>query len=145
MVEGAGRHPVIVAAAVLWRDGGVLLTRRMEGAHLAGYWEFPGGKVEPGEDPEEALVRECREECGIEVRVRDILDVGFHRYEMKHVLLLFYECELLSGEVQHLGVADHAWCPPEGLLDYRLPPPDARVVQKLREGRRSLDSLGDGS
>ncbi len=124
--------PIIVSAAVLYVDGKVLLTRRMKGAHLAGFWEFPGGKVEEGEDPEAALVRECREECGVEVAVEDILDVTFHRYPEKDVLLLFYRCRLVSGEVQHLGVADHVFAAPADLGNYRLPPPDDRVLSKIR-------------
>ena len=136
------RRRIVVAAAVLWREGRVLLTRRMEGAHLAGLWEFPGGKVEEGEDPEDALVRECREECGIEVAVRDILEVTFHRYEQKDVLLLFYDCRLAAetpeDPVRHLGVADHVWTPPAEIRRYDLPPPDERVIRKI-EGRGDLD------
>lgn len=123
---------IVVAAAVIRREGRVLLTKRVKGAHLEGFWEFPGGKVEEGEAPEDALVRECREECAIDIRVIDILDVTFHRYEKKDVLLLFYDCELLRGEVEHLGVADHTWCEPRDLDRYELPPPDARVIGKLR-------------
>jgi len=123
---------VVVVAAVVRREGRVLLTRRLKGAHLAGLWEFPGGKLEDGESPEEALARECREECGIEIAVDDILDVAFHRYPGKDVLLLFYGCRLVSGEVQDLGVAEHAWTTPEGLDRYELPPPDARLVAKLQ-------------
>lgn len=127
---------VIVAAAVVKRGGRILLTRRLEGTHLAGFWEFPGGKVEEGEDPERAVVRECREECAIEVEVVDVLEVAFHRYERKDVLLIFYECRLTSAEdVQHLGVAEHAWVLPERLRDYPLPPPDERLVRKLEAGR----------
>lgn len=126
---------VVVAAAVVRDRGRILLTRRMEGAHLAGYWEFPGGKLERGEPPEEACIRECREECGIEVDVRDILEVTFHRYPDKDVLLLFYDCQLAEGEVEHLGVAEHAWVTPEELEGYRLPPADARLVDKLRSNR----------
>jgi 8-oxo-dGTP diphosphatase len=113
----------------------MLLTRRMEGAHLEGYWEFPGGKLEQGEGPEEALVRECHEECGIGVEVDDIVDVTFHSYPGKDVLLLFYDCRLVSGEVQHLGVAEHVWCTPAELDDHPLPPADQKVVGKLK--RRS--------
>jgi len=125
---------VIVAAAVVRREGRVLLTRRPGGAHLAGLWEFPGGKVEPGEDPEHAVVRECREECAIEVEVEGVLDVRFHRYSEKDVLLLFYGCRLIGGTVTHLGVADHAWVAPAELDRYELPPPDARVIARLRAG-----------
>lgn len=123
---------VIVAAAVVRRGDRILLTRRMEGAHLAGMWEFPGGKVEEGEDPEAAVVRECREECAIDLVVDDILEVTFHRYAKKDVLLLFYACRLASDrEVEHVGVADHAWVLPSELRDYPLPPPDERLVRKL--------------
>lgn len=128
--------PVVVAAAVVVRDGQVLLTRRLEGQHLAGMWEFPGGKIEDGESPEEALVRECREECGIEVEVTGILDVTHHRYPEKDVLLLFYRCDLRAGEVRHLQVADHAWVTPSDLDDYPLPPADERVVARIRELER---------
>ena len=124
--------PVLVAAAVVIRDGRVLLTRRAEGQHLAGLWEFPGGKLEDGESPEAAVVRECEEECGIEVEVAGILEVTHHRYPEKEVLLLFYRCELRAGEVRHLQVADHAWVPPEDLGDYSLPPADERVVARIR-------------
>ncbi|MDQ3033048.1 MAG: (deoxy)nucleoside triphosphate pyrophosphohydrolase [Myxococcota bacterium] len=127
---------VIVAAAVVKREGRILLTRRMEGAHLAGLWELPGGKVEEGEDPEHAVVRECREECAIDLEVVDVLEVAFHRYEQKDVLLLFYECRMPPEQtVQHLGVADHAWVLPQELRRYALPPPDERLVRKLETGR----------
>lgn len=122
---------IVVAAAVVIRDGRVLLTRRAEGQHLAGMWEFPGGKLETGESPEAAVVRECREECGIEVEVGDILDVTHHRYPDKEVLLLFYRCDLIDGEVQHLQVADHAWVPAMKVGDYPLPPADERVVARI--------------
>ena len=128
--RGAG--PIVVAAAVVMRAGRVLLTRRAEGQHLAGMWEFPGGKLEAGESPEEALVRECREECGIEVEVNDILEVTHHKYPEKDVLLLFYRCRLRAGEVRHLQVADHAWVTPPELDRYPLPPADERVVARIQ-------------
>jgi 8-oxo-dGTP diphosphatase len=124
---------ILVGAAVVRHEGRILLTRRMEGAHLAGLWEFPGGKVEPGEDPEMTVVRECAEECAIDVIVDDILDVTFHAYPKKNVLLLFYACRLgPRRDVQHLGVADHRWVLPSELASHPLPPPDERVVRKLR-------------
>ena len=129
---------------MLRRQDRFLLTRRPEGTHLAGMWELPGGKVEPGESPEAALIRECREECGIDVRPIDILDVAFHCYTVepagepartKAVLLLFYACEYETvSVVQNLGVAEHAWVRAEDLDAYELPPPDARLVAKLRKG-----------
>ena len=131
---------VLVAAAVIRREGRVLLTRRMKGTHLAGLWEFPGGKLEPGEDPRDTVRRECLEECGIDVEVIDILDVTFHRYEQKDVLLLFYDCRLVAGEVQHLGVAAHAWVAPDALDDYPLPPADVGVVAKVRALEGAADT-----
>ena len=127
-----GFGPIVVAAAVVIENGRVLLTRRAEGQHLAGMWEFPGGKLEDGESPEEALARECREECGIDLEVAEILDVTHHRYPEKDVLLLFYRCELRAGEVRHLQVADHAWVAPDDLDDYPLPPADERVVTRIQ-------------
>ncbi len=123
---------IVVGAGVIVRDDGrILLTQRGKG-HLEGLWEFPGGKVEEGEDPRDTVVRECREECGIDVKVDDILDVTFHRYPKKDVLLLFYRCALVSGEVQNLEVADHAWVAVEQLADYPMPPADEPVLRKLR-------------
>jgi 8-oxo-dGTP diphosphatase len=124
--------PTLVVAAVVIEHGRVLLTQRAEGTHLGGLWEFPGGKLEPGESPEEALVRECREECGIEIAVADILDVTFHRYPETDVLLLFYRCSIVSGEVRDLQVNTHAWVKPEDLDRFKLPPADARVIARIR-------------
>ena len=123
---------IVVAAAVI-RDpqGRILLTKRLSDAHLGGQWEFPGGKLEEGESPEEAVVRECKEECDIDIRVCDILDVTFHSFSDKDVLLLFYDCEWKSGEVVHIGVADHVWVTGEDLPNYPLPPADAPVVAKI--------------
>ncbi len=128
---------IVVAAAVVRERPGakVLLTRRREGQHLAGFWEFPGGKVEEGEDPEAAVVRECLEEIAVTLDVVDILEVAWHRYAEKDVLLLFYDCRLVSGEIEDLEVAEHAWVDIDRLADYPLPPPDARLVTKPRAGR----------
>src|SRR5215471_15734750 len=104
---------VIVAAGIVIEGGRVLLTQRKKGAHLAGMWEFPGGKVEPGEDPKEALRRELVEELGIDVTVGDIVDVTFHRYDEaeKAVLLLFYEARRAPGSAEPTArdVAAFAW------------------------------------
>ena len=128
---------ILVAAAVIREAVGaaLLLTRRPEGKHLAGYWELPGGKVESGEDPADAVIREVREECGLEIEVMDILDVTFHRYDDKDVLLLFYDCRVRGGDIAHIEVADHAWVTPDSLSRYPLPPPDEALVEKLVQGR----------
>lgn len=123
---------VLVAAGVILDGDRVLLTQRMAGAHLEGAWEFPGGKVEPGEAPEQALVRELREEIGVEAAVDDILDVTFWRYERKDVLLLFYRARIIEGDVRDLGVAAHRWAAREALSALTFPPADEKVLQKVR-------------
>jgi len=125
-------QPLLVAAAVVIRDGRILLTQRPPKGHLASFWEFPGGKLEAGESPEQAVVRECAEEIGAVVRPIDILDVTYHRYDSRAVLILFYECELVSGEIEHREVAAHEWVAPEALLRFPLPAADVNVVSKLQ-------------
>lgn len=127
---------VIVAAGVVIEDRGVLLSRRKSGTHLAGMWEFPGGKVEAGEDPRAALVRELEEELGITVTVGEILDVTFHRYDDadKAVLLLFFEATRVPGspEPRALDVAEVAWFGRDGLDPAAFPPADVAVLAKVR-------------
>lgn len=130
----APRKQILVAAAVVLRAGRVLLTQRKSGTHLAGAWEFPGGKVDPDEDPRDAVARELREELGVEITVGDILDVTFHRYPEKSVLLLFYEATLAEGspEPRALDVADLRWAAREDLRDEVFPPADVAVLAKVR-------------
>lgn len=124
-----------VVAAVVQHEGKFLLTRRPPRAHLEGLWEFPGGKIEEGESPEDALARECSEECAIDVVVHDILDVTFFRYPRKDVLLLFYACTLGDRKaVQHIEVADHRWVDVSEIRSFELPPPDERLIAKLERG-----------
>jgi 8-oxo-dGTP diphosphatase len=128
----ASNGTVLVVAAVCIQDGRVLLTQRPSGTHLAGAWEFPGGKLEAGESPEEALVRELREEIGVEAAVEDVLDVTFWRYPRKDVLLLFYRVRIVAGEVRNLGVAAHTWATCDQLDEYEFPPADVRVLGRIR-------------
>jgi len=129
-------HTVLVAAGILVENGRVLLSRRKAGTHLEGRWEFPGGKVEPGEDPRQALARELREELGIFARVGEIVDVTFHRYEDagKAVLLLFFDAEREPGspEPRALDVAEVGWHAAESLVDAAFPPADVVVLAKVR-------------
>lgn len=127
-------NTVIVAAGVLIEAGRVLVTQRKAGSHLAEKWEFPGGKVEPGEDPREALARELREEVGIVARAGDVLGVTFHRYEEagKAVLLVFYEVERVSGEPAALDVAALRWAGADALAEADFPPADVEVLRKVR-------------
>jgi 8-oxo-dGTP diphosphatase len=127
---------VLVAAAIVVERERVLVTQRKAGTHLAGAWEFPGGKVEPGEDPREALQRELREELGIAVQVGEIVDVTFHRYEEaeKAVLLLFFEAsrEAASPEPRPIEVAAFRWAEAGDLAPGDFPPADVAVLRKVR-------------
>ena len=126
---------LLVAAAVIVESGRVLLTQRPGGTHLENLWEFPGGKIEDGEDPTAALTRELTEEIGIETRVQGILDVTFWRYPKRDVLLLFYRVERVdpAQPIEHLGVAAHAWVSIDSLDTYAMPPADVPVLHKVRE------------
>lgn len=109
----------------------VLVTRRPEGRHLAGLWEFPGGKVERAEDPRDTVARELREECGIEVNVGDVFEVTFHAYPEKDVLLLFFVCDWIDGEVRDLDTAGHRWLTLDELSSSDMPAGDVPVLGKL--------------
>lgn len=126
---------VIVAAAVMIEDRKVLLSRRKAGTHLEGLWEFPGGKVEAGEDPRDALRRELEEELGIRAIVGDIVDVTFHRYEDadKAVLLLFFEAarEVGSPPPTAIDVAEVGWFGRSALDPKAFPPADVAVLAKV--------------
>jgi 8-oxo-dGTP diphosphatase len=127
---------VLVAAGVVIEGGRVLLAQRKAGAHLAGAWELPGGKVEPGEDPREALRRELREELGIEVSVGEVVDVTFHRYEEagRTVLLLFFDALRLpdSPPPQAIDVAAFEWAEASSLDPALFPAADVAVLAKVR-------------
>ncbi len=127
---------VVVAAGLVVEGGRVLVSRRKAGQHLAGLWELPGGKVEDGEDPRDALVRELREELGIETAVGEIADVTFHRYTDadKAVVLLFFHASRLPGspEPRAVDVAEIAWFGAAELSPERFPPADVPVLDKIR-------------
>ncbi len=135
------KPPVIVSAAVMLEAGRVLLSQRKSGTHLAGAWEFPGGKVEPDEDPRDALARELREEIGVEADIGDIVEVTFHRYPTKSVLLLFYEARLRPGspEPRAIDVAAVKWAAAEDLRDEEFPPADVAVLAKVRARLRGSE------
>jgi 8-oxo-dGTP diphosphatase len=131
---------ILVAAAILVEERvegpRVLVTQRKAGRHLAGAWEFPGGKVLPGEDPREALRRELREELGIEAIAGEIVDATFHRYAdaSSAVLLLFFEAARSPGSAEPiaLDVAAFEWAQPDQLDPSRFPPADVSVLRKVK-------------
>ena len=129
-----GLPTLLVSAAVLIEAGRVLLTQRKAGTHLAGAWEFPGGKVGAGEDPRDALVRELREELGIDAVAGDVMEVTFHRYPERAVLLLFYRAERRVGspEPRALDVAAFRWARAEELDEASFPPADVAILRRVR-------------
>ena len=127
--------PILVAAAVVRREGRVLLTRRMAGSHLAGMWEFPGGKVEAGEGPEDALIRELHEELGIEIAKSDLAPVTFasHAYPEFHLLMPVYLCRRWQGRVTAHEGQQLLWVKPDMLHRYDMPPADEPLKIALRD------------
>ena len=127
---------VEVVAAVIERDGKILITRRPAGSHLAGLWEFPGGKPEQGESPDEALQREILEELGARLTVGELIEAVDWQYPDKRVRLVFFRCAI-HGEPRPLEGQKLAWVVPADLARYEFPPADAALVSRLeREARR---------
>ncbi|MCX7848069.1 MAG: (deoxy)nucleoside triphosphate pyrophosphohydrolase [bacterium] len=126
----------IVTAAVIERHGLFLLARRARSDHGPGGWEFPGGKVEPGEDPHTCLARELREELGITVRVGSLLSDHIHHYPSLTIRLLAFRTELLSGEPTPIYHQALAWVTLQDLLSYDLLPADRPVVHALLAAHR---------
>jgi 8-oxo-dGTP diphosphatase len=121
----------VVVAAVVLREGRVLLAQRREDAHLPMVWEFPGGKVEDGESPAEALRRELREELGVEAEVDAPFAFNWHDYGDRRVLLLAYEARIASGAPAPLGCRDLGWFGRSDLAALALPPADGPILDRL--------------
>lgn len=135
MTTTDGAIPVV--AAVISRNGRVLLCQRHDGPHLPLHWEFPGGKIEPGEDPETALAREIQEELGVPARVGQYLATVTHRYPEKTVTLRFFRASL-RGEPRALVHRALAWLRPDELADVVVPPPNAVLVRRLVQGELDI-------
>ena len=126
---------LVVAVALIDVDGRVLIAQRPEGKQMAGLWEFPGGKVEPGERPEAALIRELREELGIEVSESCLAPFVFasHAYDSFHLLMPLYLCRRWDGVVAAREHDALAWVKPDKLSAYPMPPADEPLVAWLRD------------
>ena len=127
---------VHVAAAVI-RDpsGKILIARRADTQHQGGLWEFPGGKVEPGETPEAALIRELREELGIDTWQSCLAPLTFasHTYETFHLLMPLFACRRWQGTPHGAEGQNLAWVRPNALRDYPMPPADLPLIPILRD------------
>jgi 8-oxo-dGTP diphosphatase len=126
---------LVAACALVDPDGRVLLARRPPGKPLAGLWEFPGGKVEPGETPEAALIRELKEELDIEVPAKCLAPVSFasHSYPEFHLLMPLYVCRRWEGDIAPLQGQQLAWVRAQKLADYAMPPADEPLKAALRD------------
>ncbi len=121
-----------VTAGVIWNEEGkILLAQRPHDGLLGGLWEFPGGKVEPGETLEECLQRELREELGIEVEVKDPVGAVDHAYSHFRITLHAFHCRHVAGEPRAIGVADWRWVRPEEIRQYPLSRADVKIVELL--------------
>jgi len=126
---------LVAACALVDADGRVLLAERPEGKAMAGLWEFPGGKVEPGETPETSLIRELKEELGIDVSAACLAPLTFasHTYEKFHLLMPLYICRKWDGIAQPLEGQRLKWVAPARMDDYPMPPADVPLVAALRD------------
>ena len=126
---------LVAACALVDVDGRVLITRRPEGKTLAGLWEFPGGKVEAGELPEQSLIRELREEIGIDVNVACLAPLTFasHSYSDFHLLMPLWVCRRWEGIVTAKENQELAWVRPQRLKEYKMPPADEPLIPHLIE------------
>lgn len=126
---------LVSAAALIDPDGRVLLAQRPEGKPLAGLWEFPGGKVEPGETPEAALIRELKEELDIDTWESCLAPLTFasHSYDDFHLLMPLFACRRWQGTVRATEGQTLAWVKPNALRDYPMPPADLPLIPILRD------------
>ena len=129
------RLVLVAAAALVDADGRVLLARRPENKSMAGLWEFPGGKVLDGETPEAALIRELREELGIDVSERCLAPFAFasHDYEDFHLLMPLFVCRDWEGQARAREGQKLIWVRPGRMRDYAMPPADEPLVAMLRD------------
>ena len=129
------RLVLVAACALIDDEGRILLAERPVGKSLAGLWEFPGGKIEDGERPEEALVRELREELGITVAPGNLEPLAFasHAYEAFHLLMPLFICRSWTGEVKPMEQQRFIWAAPEDLGNWPMPPADLPLVAALKK------------
>jgi 8-oxo-dGTP diphosphatase len=125
---------LVVACALIDVDGRVLLAQRPQGRAMAGLWEFPGGKMEAGEKPEQTLIRELKEELGIDVKEACLAPLTFasHAYDDFHLMMPLYVCRRWEGTATALEGQQLAWVRPNKLRDYPMPPADLPLIPHLQ-------------
>ena len=134
-IRASRKHVLVVAAALIDVDNRVLLARRPEGKAMAGQWEFPGGKIDPGETPEQALIRELKEELGIDVTESCLAPLAFasHDYDHFHLVMPLYAIRQWRGRPEAREGQTLAWASKDKLNDYPMPPADIPLVAQLRD------------
>lgn len=135
-MNAQGKPILLVAAcALIDTDGRILLAQRPEGKSLAGLWEFPGGKVEAGETPEETLIRELEEEIGVTTKAPCLAPLTFasHTYETFHLLMPLYVCRRFEGIARGREGQAVKWVRPQALRDYPMPPADEPLIPFLQD------------
>jgi 8-oxo-dGTP diphosphatase len=134
-VTGSRKMVLVAACALVDADGRVLIAQRPPGKTLAGLWEFPGGKVEPGETPEEALIRELQEELGIETKAACLAPLTFasHSYDTFHLLMPLYVCRRFTGIPMPREGQVLKWVRPKDMRDYPMPPADIPLIPILTD------------
>jgi 8-oxo-dGTP diphosphatase len=132
--------PLIVTAALIVHEGLLLVTQRRADAPYPLLWEFPGGKLEPSEDPRDCIVREIREELAIEVEADAVYEVIYHRYPERPVLVLVYRCRWVAGTVEDREVAAHRWVTTAELMSLELLPADIPLAERLHRELSDADS-----
>lgn len=126
---------LVAAAALVDKEGRILIAQRPDNKSMAGLWEFPGGKIKPGETPEYALMRELEEELGIETRPCCFFPVGFssHAYDDFHLMMPLFVCRFWKGTVIAKEHKDLRWVKPSSLYDYPMPPADTPLLSVLQD------------
>lgn len=126
---------LVVACALVDKDGRVLVAQRPKGKSMAGLWEFPGGKIETGETPEAALIRELKEELSIDVTAACLAPLSFasHAYDDFHLLMPLYVCRKWEGQIMPREGQNVTWKKPRELFDMAMPPADVPLIAALRD------------
>ena len=132
------REPVKVTAAILEKDGRIMIAQRKSTDHLAGKWEFPGGKIETGESPEACLARELNEEFHIDVSIGEYLGSILHHYDHISIELMAYRTFWDGGKINSTDHKDYKWVTIDELEQYDFAPADQPFVEKLRRGEIEL-------
>jgi 8-oxo-dGTP diphosphatase len=133
-----------VTAAILGKDGQIIIAQRKRGDHLSGKWEFPGGKIEPRETPEESLSRELKEEFDIDVAIAEYLGSNVHHYDHISIELMAYRATWVGGAITLNDHKAYCWVSVDQLADFDFAPADVPFVEMLRRGQIDVSGKAHG-